>query len=201
MTKSTKSIKSPLHASRDNSRGGPAERTKRYKARDSVESRSWTQTRRMGQNEYSLYYDKVYKAKLVSLDMGRDRETVAGEKRRGADFESQLPVLGPCVASDNVTVSGFDRESENNNLLSQYDIRACCRSRFRGRINRNNVNCLARIHSAEASAIAREVRRARPSEVITDATNIETTFRSPDVCFPHYFKKARTFFFTKTKIP
>ena len=43
MTKSTKSIKSPLHASRDNSGGGPAERTKRYKARDSVESRSWTQ--------------------------------------------------------------------------------------------------------------------------------------------------------------
>ena len=35
MTKSTKSIKSPLHASRDNSGGGPAERTKRYKARDS----------------------------------------------------------------------------------------------------------------------------------------------------------------------
>ena len=38
MTKSTKSIRSPLNVSRDSARGGPAERTKRYKARDSVES-------------------------------------------------------------------------------------------------------------------------------------------------------------------
>ena len=69
----------------------------------------------MGQN---VNYDKVYKAKLVSLDMGRDRETVAGRERRGIDCESQLPVLGPCVASDNVTVTGLDRESdsENNHL-------------------------------------------------------------------------------------
>ena len=78
----------------------------------------------MGQNEY---YDKVYKAKLVSLDLGRDRETVAGGERRGTDCESQLPVLGPCVASGNVTVTGLDRESENNHPLSQYDIRTCCR--------------------------------------------------------------------------
>ena len=104
-------------------------------------------TRKMGQNEYN---GKVYKAKLVSLDVGRDRETVAGEERRGTDCESQLPVLGPCVASDNVTVTGFDREWENNHLLSEYDIRSCCRSRLRGRTNRNNVNCLAGIHSAEA---------------------------------------------------
>ena len=48
--------------------------------------------------------------------------------RRGTDCESQLPVLGPCVASGNVTVTGLDRESENNHLLSQYDIRSCCRS-------------------------------------------------------------------------
>ena len=40
MTRSTKSIKSPLHVSRDSAWGGPAERMKRYKARDSVESRS-----------------------------------------------------------------------------------------------------------------------------------------------------------------
>ena len=64
---------------------------------------------KMGQNEY---YDKVYKAKLESLDVGRDRETAAGGESRGADCESQsrLPVLGPCVASDNVTVTGLDRE-------------------------------------------------------------------------------------------
>ena len=61
----------------------------------------------MGQNEY---YDKVYKAKLVSLDLGRDRETVADGERRGTDCESQLPVLGPCVALGNVTVTGLDRE-------------------------------------------------------------------------------------------
>ena len=61
----------------------------------------------MGQNEY---YDKVCKAKLVLLDLGRDRETVADEERRGTDCESQLPVLGPCVASGNVTVTGLDRE-------------------------------------------------------------------------------------------
>ena len=42
-------------------------------------------TRKMGQNEY---YDKVYKAKLVLLDLGRDRETVAGGERRGTDCES-----------------------------------------------------------------------------------------------------------------
>ena len=48
MTKSTKSIKSPLHASRGSARGGPAERTKRLKARDSVESRSRTQRGRWG---------------------------------------------------------------------------------------------------------------------------------------------------------
>ena len=120
---------------------------------------------------------------------------MAGGERRGTDCESQLPVLGPCVASGNVTVTGLDRESENNHLLSQYDIRTCCRSRLRGRTNRNNVNCLAGTHSAEASAIAREVRRVRPSEVITEATNIETTFRSPEVFSPHFFfKKARTFF-------
>ena len=58
----------------------------------------------MGQNEY-YEYDKVYKAKLVLLDLGRDRETVAGGERRGTDCESQLPVLGPCVA-----VTGLDRE-------------------------------------------------------------------------------------------
>ena len=63
----------------------------------------------MRRNEY---YDKVYKAKLVSLDLGRDRETVAGGGRRGTDCESQLPVLSPCVASGNVTVTGFDRELE-----------------------------------------------------------------------------------------
>ena len=65
--------------------------------------------RKMGQDEY---YDKVYKAKLhvVSLDLGRDRETVAGGERRGPDCESQLPVLGPCVASGNVTVTGLDRQ-------------------------------------------------------------------------------------------
>ena len=61
----------------------------------------------MGQNEY---YDKVYKAKLVLLDLGRDRETVAGGERRGTDCESQLPVLRPCVASGNVTVTALDRE-------------------------------------------------------------------------------------------
>ena len=38
-------------------------------------------TRKMGQNEY---YDKVYKAKLVSLDLGSDREAVAGGERRGS---------------------------------------------------------------------------------------------------------------------
>ena len=43
------------------------------------------------------------------------------------------------------------------------------------------IKCLAGIHSAEASAIAREVSRARLSEVITEATNIETTFRSPPI--------------------
>ena len=59
---------------------------------------------------WNEYYDKVYKAKLVSLDLGRDRETVADGGRRGADCESQLPVLGPCVASGNVTVTGVDRE-------------------------------------------------------------------------------------------
>ena len=48
MTKSTKSIKSPLHASRGSARGGPAERTKRYKARDSVESQSRIQRGRWG---------------------------------------------------------------------------------------------------------------------------------------------------------
>ena len=117
-----------------------------------------------------------------------------GGERRGTDCESQLPMLGPCVASDNVTVTGLDRESENNHLLSQYNIRTCCRSRLRGRTNRNNVNCLAGIHSAEASAIAREVRRARPSEVITEATNIETTFRSPDVFSPHFFGESTHFF-------
>ena len=82
---------------------------------------------------YSQYYDKVYKAKLVSLDLGRDRETVAGGERRGTDCESQLPVLQSCVASGNVTVTGLDRESENDHLLSQYDIRTRCRSRLRGR--------------------------------------------------------------------
>ena len=65
--------------------------------------------RKMGQNEY---YDKVYKAKLhvVSLELGRDRETVAGGERRGTDCERLLPVLGPCVASGNVTVTGLDRK-------------------------------------------------------------------------------------------
>ena len=87
-------------------------------------------TRKMRRNEY---YDKVYKAKLVSLDLGRDRETVAGGGRRGTDCESQLPVLGPCVASGKVTVTGLDREWEKNHLLSQYDIRTSCRSRLRGR--------------------------------------------------------------------
>ena len=61
---------------------------------------------KIGQNEY---YDKVHKAKLVSLDLGRDRETVAGGER-GADCESRLPVLRPCVASGNVTMTGLDRE-------------------------------------------------------------------------------------------
>ena len=65
----------------------------------------------MGQNEY---YDKVYKAKLVSLDLGRDREAVAGGERRarGTDCESQnqIPELGPRVAPGNVTVTGLDRE-------------------------------------------------------------------------------------------
>ena len=61
----------------------------------------------MGQNGY---YDKVYKAKLVSPDLGRDRETVADEERTGTYCESQLPVLEPCVASGNVTVTGLDRE-------------------------------------------------------------------------------------------
>ena len=84
----------------------------------------------MGQSEY---YDKVYKAKLVLLDLGRDRETVAGGERRETDCESQLPVLGPCVASGNVTVTGLDRESENNHHLSQYDIRTCCRGQLRRR--------------------------------------------------------------------
>ena len=46
----------------------------------------------------------------VSLDLGRDRETVAGGERRGTDCESQLPVPGPCVASGNVTMTGLDRE-------------------------------------------------------------------------------------------
>ena len=36
-------------------------------------------TRKMGQNEY---YDKVFLAYFVSLDLGRDRETVAGGERR-----------------------------------------------------------------------------------------------------------------------
>ena len=66
-------------------------------------------TRKIRQNEYSQYYDKVYKAKLVSLDLGRDRETVAGGERRGTDCESQLPVLRPCVASGNVTVTGLEK--------------------------------------------------------------------------------------------
>ena len=36
--------------------------------------------------------------------------------------------------------------------------------------------------------MAPEVRRARPSEVITEATNIETTFLSPDIIiFPPFF--------------
>ena len=89
-------------------------------------------TRKMGQNEY---YDKVYYyyAHLVSLDAGRDRETVADGERRGTDCESQFPVLGPCVASGNVTVTGLDREWENNHLLSQYDIKTCCRGRLRRR--------------------------------------------------------------------
>ena len=62
---------------------------------------------KMGQNDY---YDKVYNAKLVLLDLGRDRETVAGRERRGTDCESQLPVLRLCVASGNVnvTVTGPD---------------------------------------------------------------------------------------------
>ena len=51
---------------------------------------------------------KSYKAKFVSLDLGRDRETVAGGER--TDCESQLPVLRPCVASGNVTVTGLDQE-------------------------------------------------------------------------------------------
>ena len=108
---------------------------------------------------------------------------MAGGGRRGTDCESQLPVLGPCVASGNVTMTGLDRESEKNHLLSQYDIRTCCRTRLRG------------IHSAEASTIAREVCRARPSEVITEATNIEVrTYFSPI-----FLKKARTFFQPKRK--
>ena len=61
----------------------------------------------MGQNEYN---DKVYKAKLELLDLGRDRETVAGGERRETDCESQVPVLGPCVASANVTVTDLDQE-------------------------------------------------------------------------------------------
>ena len=60
--------------------------------------------------------------------LGNYREAVRAEKEEG-----QLPVLGPCVASGNVTVTGLDREWENNHLLSQYDIRTCCRSRLRGR--------------------------------------------------------------------
>ena len=40
----------------------------------------------------------------------REREMVKGGERRGTDCESQLPVLGPCVASGNVTVTGLDRE-------------------------------------------------------------------------------------------
>ena len=40
----------------------------------------------------------------------REREMVAGGERGGTDCESQLPVLGPCVASGNVTVTGLDRE-------------------------------------------------------------------------------------------
>ena len=71
------SLLSPL--SRDSARGGPAERTKRYKARDS--------TRKIRQNEYSQYYDKVYKAKLVSLDLGRDRETGGRRKKRDRLWE------------------------------------------------------------------------------------------------------------------
>ena len=65
----------------------------------------------------------------------REREMVAGGERRGTDCESQLPVLGPCVASGNVTVTltELDREWEKNHLLSQYDIRTSCRSRLRGR--------------------------------------------------------------------
>ena len=58
---------------------------------------------------------------------------MAGGERRGTDCESQLPVLGPCVASGNVTMTGLDRESEKNHLLSQYDIRTWCRTRLRGR--------------------------------------------------------------------
>ena len=45
-------------------------------------------------------------------------------------------------------------------------------------------------------AIARKVRKARPSKVITKskATIIETTFQSPNVFSPHFFfKKARIF--------
>ena len=42
------------------------------------------------------------------------------------------------------------------------------------------------IDPALASAIVREVRIARPSEVLTHTTNIETTFRSPDVFSPHF---------------
>ena len=62
--------------------------------------------RKIGQNEY---YDKVYKAKLVSLGLGSDTDTVAGGER-GADCESHLPMLRPCVASGNLTVTGLDRE-------------------------------------------------------------------------------------------
>ena len=59
---------------------------------------------------------------------------MAGGERRGTDCESQLPILGPCVASGNATATGLDREGENNHLLSQYDDRqASCRSRLRGR--------------------------------------------------------------------
>ena len=71
---------------------------------------------------------------------------VAGGERRGTDCESQLPILGPCVASGNATATGLDREGENNHLLSQYDIRTYCRGRLRGR---TMLNCLAGIHSAE----------------------------------------------------
>ena len=57
----------------------------------------------------------------------------------------------------------------------------CCRSQLRGRTM-----------LTEQFTLAPEVHRARPSKVITEATHIETTFRSPDVFSPHFLKKART---------